>query len=340
MENFVKKQISRVAKNTLIVLLIPFLILGFFTGKQMFEGRFNPKKVNSVEDISINKYIDLSSVMIYDTGYTYLDDNIVTGKYYLIDFDNHYLLALMPKDITETSASFEVKGYTRDLDSIDNQVYNALIYDLAEDWEVSVEEVKLDVVGGFILESKNTINTFFILATLTTIFGLLSLWQFFIMIEPKNSKTYKRLAKNEEDIDSLLDNVDREIDGNHLHLDTKQVKIMPTYIINSTGFSFNIYKTNELMWVYKVITTHRTNGIKTGTSYSVMFKFSDKRMFQMPAKNEANVDNIIQDLMTKISGVFYGFTPELNTLYMKQFNEFIVQWEVYKREKNHEHENE
>lgn len=336
MENYVKTQVQKTSRHILVVLLIPFIIFGFFTFREINSGFFNYNKITtaeellSIKDTKGNAYVTFKAIPIFDTGYTYLSDNIVTGKYFLLDIniDNSnfiYALCIMPKNFeisTNENALYTIKGYLRTLDSVDKEALNAIVADCSEFWECTYEEAFAEFIPNLIIESKKTDFNFYFFTIGTAVFGLLSLWRLFILLEPKNSKLYKKLYKW-GDLQNILDDIDREAEKD----------VSNKYLFQSSFFNFNVFKTDELMWAYKLITTHRTNGIKTGVTYSVLLRFKDKTSLSLNAKNEPHADTILSDLMPRFPNVIYGFTPELNTLYNKKLDEFIKQWENYKLEK-------
>lgn len=82
--------------------------------------------------------------------------------------------------------------------------------------------------------------------------------------------------------------------------------------------------TKEICWAYQNTTTHRTNGIKTGTTYSVMiFQAHNKESFNIPVKNEAAAQYILNRISQRYPWVLIGYGDELARTYRKNREEFL-----------------
>lgn len=80
----------------------------------------------------------------------------------------------------------------------------------------------------------------------------------------------------------------------------------------------------EICWAYQNTTTHRTNGIKTGTTYSVeIYQAHNKEHFSVPVKNEAAAQLILNKLAEKYPWAFVGYGDELARTYNKNREEFL-----------------
>ena len=75
---------------------------------------------------------------------------------------------------------------------------------------------------------------------------------------------------------------------------------------------------------YQNTTTHRTNGIKTGTSYSVMIWIDGKKsatVLGMP--NEATAQEMLRRINAQFPWVVVGYSEELRKMYNNNRAQFL-----------------
>lgn len=91
-------------------------------------------------------------------------------------------------------------------------------------------------------------------------------------------------------------------------------RIARDFIMAPNGASTILLESKELLWAYKITTTHRTNGIKTGTSYSVMLKLRNGRNFNL-GLGEQQVEDVLAMIGQRLPFVFIGYDKELERAY-------------------------
>lgn len=103
--------------------------------------------------------------------------------------------------------------------------------------------------------------------------------------------------------------------------DIKMGRLMTYY---HSGAEYRAIPHNKIMWAYQITTTHRTNGIKTGTSYSVMYYIDGyKDSTTLGVSNEATALEILRRLNDTCPWIVVGFTDELKKLFNKNRAEFL-----------------
>lgn len=80
----------------------------------------------------------------------------------------------------------------------------------------------------------------------------------------------------------------------------------------------------NIIWAYQSTTTHRTNGIKTVTTYSVVI-FADgyKNSFNIGVVNEGIAQQMLQRISLSFPWVVLGYSDELNALFRKNRTQFL-----------------
>lgn len=99
-------------------------------------------------------------------------------------------------------------------------------------------------------------------------------------------------------------------------------RLFTYYDVNST--QPRAIPNKKIMWAYQSTTTHRTNGIKTGTTYSVVI-FADgyKDAFNIGVANESVAQEMLQRLNLSCPWVIVGYSDDLNALFRKNRTQFL-----------------
>lgn len=94
------------------------------------------------------------------------------------------------------------------------------------------------------------------------------------------------------------------------------VRMTPNLIYLENGAYQYLYGAKDLCWAYKNTVTHRTNGIKTGTSYNLMLRMADGSMRAM-SMNEPQVDEWLQKIFVTFPGCVVGYNKDWEKLFKK-----------------------
>lgn len=104
--------------------------------------------------------------------------------------------------------------------------------------------------------------------------------------------------------------------------DTKIGRLFTYYM---SGSHPRAIPNTKLIWAYQITTTHRTNGIKTGTTYSVMLYVDDSRnSVTLPMPNESVTHEVLNKINQTFPWVVVGFSDELKKMYNKERSQFMA----------------
>ena len=79
-----------------------------------------------------------------------------------------------------------------------------------------------------------------------------------------------------------------------------------------------------MLWAYQNTTTHRTNGIKTGVTYSVViFIDGQKTGYTIGVPNEATAQEILKKMNEMFPWVVIGYSEDLRKLFHKDRVHFL-----------------
>ncbi|MCM1058081.1 MAG: hypothetical protein NC517_10805 [Firmicutes bacterium] len=81
---------------------------------------------------------------------------------------------------------------------------------------------------------------------------------------------------------------------------------------------------NKIMWAYQNTTTHRTNGVKTGTTYSVMiFAEGFKNSFSIGVPDESTAQDVLRRMNDIFPWVIVGYSDDLRKMFNKDRAQFL-----------------
>lgn len=81
---------------------------------------------------------------------------------------------------------------------------------------------------------------------------------------------------------------------------------------------------SKIQWAYQNTTTHRTNGIKTGVTYSVMiYADGEKNAHTIPVSTETIAQDILKKMNETFPWVIVGYSDDLKKLFNKDRAQFL-----------------
>ena len=99
-----------------------------------------------------------------------------------------------------------------------------------------------------------------------------------------------------------------------------------TYYVDKSSHARAILN-RDIVWAYMMRTTHRTNGIKTATTYAVyLYTINNKKKpIIINMKNEQESDNMLAYINEKLPWVMVAYDDEVCGLYYKDYETFLQQ---------------
>ncbi len=98
-------------------------------------------------------------------------------------------------------------------------------------------------------------------------------------------------------------------------------RLMTYYI---SGSDARAIPNNKIMWAYQNTITHRTNGVKTGTTYNVMvFDEITPKGHTFAVANESIAQEMLGLINASFPWVVVGYSDELKKLYNKNRSQFL-----------------
>ncbi len=92
----------------------------------------------------------------------------------------------------------------------------------------------------------------------------------------------------------------------------------------SSGATMRAFANKDIVWAYQSTTTHRTNGIKTGTSYSsILYLRGQKSAVTLAMPNEATTQEFLKRVGDMFPWAVVGYSEDLRRLFFKEYQQFL-----------------
>lgn len=341
MGNYLKKQISKVYINRMLLAILIGVFFTFLVVSNLQGGVLKYKRITNGSDIKEElavdntKYVEFDNIEVVNTGYTYTENSVPKAKYFVVQLEDRYILAMLPLDVNDATERYSFKGKLRAMDSVDKEAAAGLRDLLVSEDGWTEEEALVTIPSDYIIDvgdATDSLIIFYIEVVILVVLAILAVTNLILAIEPRLSRKYKKL-KQYGDIEMVEETVEQDLEDDNKYYDSKQCKIMKNYTVYSTILNLKIFKTDEIMWMYKMIIQNRYGFIPIGKTYELDIKCSNKALIRVTMKKEAMVDEVISSLESKLPNVIYGFPEELAGK-ADNFDKLKEYWEEYKKGNN------
>lgn len=158
------------------------------------------------------------------------------------------------------------------------------------------------------------------------IFGfgvVLIAWGVIYLLMVMNGSKLKTIRKEIADEGYTEEQVDADWAAAAEVLTKEALKIGQLFTYFSEGAKPHAIRNTRLVWAYMKTTTHRTNGIPTGTTYEVIMFTKDKKEFSVSVADEAAARYVLDEMGKRIPWMLLGYDEELRKCFRKNIDEFL-----------------
>lgn len=331
--NFIKGAARRSGFNQFILFglaIAVVIIAGAFAFNSYYNLFTGPYKISQdtlldITDVNSLKeyYVTVDGDDVIDTGYEQVTRNygIETGrvKYSALVIGDKFLLVETPGDPNQ-------KTYTGSLVPIPSDVMSQVIRDI----ELEVPQVQGHFLGYMLNAGNFTLNTLVslvivVLAFLFCIWGLAR--AFSRMVNPVNHPIMKNL-KRFGDPEEVSEQIVSEVGGEH-EIIHRRLHLTRNWIVQKQASLFGATRLKDAMWMYKHVTQHRTNGIPTGKTFSVIIWDRHGGSVTLNGK-EKQIEEMMQAIYRRAPWIITGYTKDIEIAYRTGREKFAA--EIDKRQ--------
>lgn len=338
-------------KKVLIVSIILILAGGalmVFKAQDTFYGIFGYQDFTKLEPDEIkNQLVDIELVANYGCYLEQYEENtdthsVKTTHYYYVIYtgapddvasDYKFMTIKVPARYgtqmdnmaTNTydgipSSPINFSGKIKKLDSKEYKYFKEFWED-NEFTEEEIEEWTLPYYISMVDKAGNNGVNFVLFGA-----GLfLLVWGILGIVRAFNGSYLKKLRKDITDAGYSAESLESDFNGAAVFCKKEDIRIgrLFSYVDLNSSLPRAIFN-GKILWAYQNTTTHRTNGIKTGTTYSIMyFVEGQKNALVVSVPDEATAQAILQKMSTMFPWIVFGYSEELKKLFSKERSQFM-----------------
>lgn len=346
LEKLKKKSVKKILPSVIILAVIGLVLIGveFSNLKSLMRGHvkfetLEPNEIN--EDIIVDASIDVNFgafIEEYEEN-TKTHTTRTTNLYYVIwtgdedSKDYKYMGIRVSADdekkmeaMTEATYNYEYSEpiqYSGAINRMSSEEYGYFKdYFLESGWtEEEVEEYTLPYyisVGALTGGAASSVYVIVALGVILIFAGLITL--IYIMAGGGLSAFKKQIESSglsEAGVEYEYESARIFNKGNDLRIGKRLTFFMggskPRLIVN-----------DQIIWAYQQNTTHRTNGIKTGTSYQILvYRLNSKRTTGINIPNETVGGEVLKYMNDIMPRAVVGYSDELMKLYRNNYQDFL-----------------
>ncbi|MFZ6027498.1 MAG: DUF6709 family protein [Chloroflexota bacterium] len=297
------------------------LVLGARYLYNMLLGPFPISQVDLLArqdaDDTLQYYVTVEGDDHADTGFTYVSKTD-SGKetteayYHVLLVDENFLL---------------IKSKTAE---VDNTVTGALVNVPAETQTEVIDELEKEVPeikGAFLpmmLDATDFHTAGYIGLGIGAIIALVAFLgaalAIYRLLTPKAHPVMKALA-NYGTLDTVVSEINMDM-AQSAEKVGKKVHFTRRWLVSTTS-SLQAMPYRDIIWCYKHVTQHRTNGIPTGKTYA-MYVYDRHGKNTIIGGNEKQINQMLDLILKNVPGVVAGYSDELNNLWKKDRARFTA----------------
>lgn len=326
--DFVTNIVNRSNRNLLLRSLLGIVILvvaGVFFSNYLYNFISGPFTVEKDQLIQAKSLGDLKQQFItvkgdeeiVDTGYQY-----VTGSGSDEKIESYYEALVLDDKLLLVKSGSLLEGQTTvtgGLTELPSDVQREVIADLEREYP----NLK-DTFLPFMLDTGNYRLPGFIglaVAAVVLVLVAIGLGRYFGRVSDPAKHPIMKSLNRFGDANNVAQQIEMEMAQEPPKVGN--MRMGRNWLIQATGSSMNATRYNDVMWAYKQITQHRTNGIPTGKTFSAMI-FDRHGSMMLVSGKEKLIDETLQEVARRAPGSVVGFSKEIQDMWKSKRAEFVA----------------
>lgn len=325
---FVHGIIARSNRNLLLRCLLGIALLvgaglifsnylyNFTTGPFTVKGKLLGNAA-SLGDLSQRFITVTGDDDLIDTGYQYVTTSssgaeTIEAYYQALILDDKFLLVKSDKLL-------EGKTVTGGLTEMPGDVREEVIRDIEKEYP----DLK-DTFLPFMLDTSDFRIPGYIGLAIAAVVLLLTVWGVFRWISRRGDPLQHPIMKSLSrfgDPDTIASQIEMDMVNNPAKVG--KLSLGRSWLVQSTGSSLSATRFNDVMWAYKSITQHRTNGIPTGKTYAALIWDRHGTCMTVNGK-EKLIDETLTELSRRSAGAVFGFSADIQNMWKSNRADFLT----------------
>lgn len=318
------KKIRKIYFRHLIWPLFPIIMSVAFLIMVPFEEILYPVRVNSMDEVveAVNngeKYLELSLSRLTYSGYNYMRDTDVHGKYYYEltgEGDKCVFVLLEPSKANEKATKLSdvtIRVKVTETNGIFDNMLSMFAGNI--NWtEEGVSGMTEDYVLSQVDYHYRVYFILLVVLLVTFAYGLIIFaYNILIALVPRlcpkllYAKYYFKSHKT-KGMDKFVEHLSRELEA--AKVCQGNMYITDHFIINMDNMDIDVVPVNKIMMVYEHSTLKSFMGIHLKVSYTLHLKCSKLICFHAPRKNIDDVNCILDYIRENEPDILVGYTSD------------------------------
>ncbi len=315
-----------------ILFVIGFKGLIFMVTPSVSFSQMSTENIQKVDDKKVRAEIDLNYGTFMEAYTKQNGAETVTSYYYVIlnydEDDPRYMAVKLPtsyKKQMERLENYTYEGIEADAFTITGELCEMTDSEkkyfkkfFMEYNEFTSEEYEAETIPYIIREKRADFEDKIIAAAILICF-LIAVFAVGIQMLGVGLKKIKKQIKTSGYDTSVIEN-DYETAGFSLKNNGFKIGRIASYC--SQENKPYMFLNRDIVWAYQMTTSHSTNGIKTGTTYSLYIWDVNKKNYQI-IMSESAVKDAMAYMKQHMPWVILGYSEELKRGYNKDYNNFL-----------------
>lgn len=292
----------------------------------------------TVEDLKVGMHVKGEIPYIIDY-FAYLEDNGSTIETsYFIPMGEEGTICLIARGTTmknaertmeatwnyidnedvafESIPSFQINGVLKGLTSEDYQYFKEYTSEL--DAEDAAYIFPYGVYCG--IGAGSLSNDYFWAIVVIVVIVIIGAFALYYGIAGKSVAEIEKYCKKQTDPAYALDRIEQFY---NMGTPVAGFRAGDEFFLAIRGTTTYFAESNQILWAYQKTTQHRTNGIPTGKTYSVLMKLANGGQLDIPMKKEAECQEALEYICKTMPYVIVGYDDDLVAMYAKNKDEMI-----------------
>lgn len=333
--NFAKRQALRINCNWILISLLALLVIAVLLSDDTPSLQYVFGEKSSADNLDMisemyedrNYYTRTQTEYFFDTGYTLQEDNRDVKRYYAFWLDDGMVLCrtgmIMDR---EEYTDYVIEGRVQEMDSVDREVREEIVTYMQAEYAAEYDEVSKRVSYYIVDTTKN--EWLEIVLTLAGYLGAAALVAHILyrLIRIASYETAKHYQQLEVRTGMSAEAVNEKISAEYREplLQKVGVRITNSWVVFTKLLSYQVYKKEDIVWLYQEITRHRWYGlIPIGKSYAVVLGMKDGRLHEISIKTKTQSEKTLEKMKELCPQTICGYSDDLDRLFKLELERFV-----------------
>ena len=102
-----------------------------------------------------------------------------------------------------------------------------------------------------------------------------------------------------------------------------KLRFTRSWLLLARAFSLDAMRPDDIVWIYKQVTQHRTNGVPTGKTYAVFVWDRHGVIIEIGGK-EQGVEEMLRAIYERSPWCIVGFSPDIQRIWNSDRQGFVA----------------